>query len=158
MQVCMYVTYMHHCRFACIYLLYEHICVYVYAHNISIIYDIWHIWCIYFSTVWEMYVKWHICYLYCTPTGACRLCIRLCFNINEIYSIYVAHTWYIYDIDIGIYAPCMTYLLNIYKMEHFIYVKYMKNISHICNIYDRWNCFANMNLIWDIYWACLWKI
>ena len=36
-QVCMYVTYMHHCIYAYIYLLlYVHIC----GHNISIIYDI----------------------------------------------------------------------------------------------------------------------
>ena len=79
----------------------------------------------------------------------CFIYVDILANIYVPYAIYPdiyaqtsqynLHIWYIYVNTIcSIYVLYMTnnYVKYI-KMEHFMYVKYMPNISCICNIFDR---------------------
>jgi hypothetical protein len=129
-QVCMYVTYMHHCIYAYIYLLlYVHIC----EHNISIIYDIWHTWYIYVSTICSIYAKCHICYLYCPLTCACMRTYMCTIYVTYMaFRIYAAYICQYYTGNI-----CqITYMWAQYKY-HIWHLTYM---VHICQFYMQHIC------------------
>ena len=126
-QVCMYVTYMHHCIYAYIYLLlYVHIC----GHNISIIYDIWHTWHIYVSTICSIYAKCHICYLYCpyTSVHVCNIYAPLHICVH-IFTLICAYMWAQYKYHIW----HLTYMVHIcqYYMQHICQMPYMLLILSI---------------------------
>ena len=126
---------MHHCIYAYIYLLlYVHIC----GHNISIIYDIWHTWYIYVSTICSIYAKCHICYLYCPLTCACmRTYMCTLHNIRNIKHIWhFAYLVHICQYYMGNICQ-MTYILLILRIYMCIYV--CIDVTSISDIYGIWH-------------------
>jgi hypothetical protein len=76
----------------------------IYVQNMSDIYDIWHIWCIYASAICGIYVKCHyVSYIV-------RLYVHVCVHICVTYEWHIWHLTYMVHI-------CQCYMWHICQMS-----------------------------------------